>query len=218
MQPDRFHRLQAVLARRQPDLTVLMDQVNKAHNFSAILRSCDAVGVLEAHVVTPEAGVEVHHATSGGTKKWVSVREHPDAASAVRVLKESGFTVLAAHVDPAARDYRQVDFTGPTALVLGAELLGVSAETLGLADGLVSIPITGMVASLNVSVAAALLLYEAFRQREAAGLYDRPRLSDEVTRRTLFEWAYPRVAEIYRNEGRSYPPLGRDGEILEDPR
>ena len=120
MQPDRFHRLKAVLARRQPDLTVLMDQVNKAHNFSAILRSCDAVGVLEAHVVSPEGGLDVHHATSGGTKKWVAVREHADVASAVSHLKSAGFTVLAAHVDAEARDYRDVDFTRPTALVLGS--------------------------------------------------------------------------------------------------
>ena len=215
MLPDRFHRLQAVLARRQPDLTVLMDQVNKAHNFSAILRSCDAAGVLEAHVVPPEGGVDVHHATSGGTKRWVGVREHPDVEAAVAHLHGGGFTVLAAHLAPGARDYREVDLTRPTALVLGAELLGVSDDALRLCDGLVSLPMMGMVKSLNVSVAAALLLYEALRQREAAGMYDTPRLDDEVVRRTLFEWAYPRVAEVYRREGRPYPALGPDGEILD---
>ncbi|MCG6954589.1 MAG: tRNA (guanosine(18)-2'-O)-methyltransferase TrmH [Gemmatimonadetes bacterium] len=215
MQPARFHRLKSVLARRQPDLTVLVDQVNKGRNFSAVLRSCDAVGVLEAHAVSPDGGLDVHHATSGGTKKWVTVREHENVASAIGHLKSRDFSVLAAHVDREARDYRDVDFTVPTAIVLGAELAGVSAETLRFADGLVSIPMMGMVDSLNVSVAAALLLYEARRQREAAGMYDEPRISTTEEHRILFEWAYPRVAAIYRREGRSYPPLGPDGEILE---
>lgn len=218
MQRDRFHRLKSVLARRQPDLTVLMDQVNKARNFSAILRSCDAVGVLEAHVVSPEGGLDVHHATSGGTKKWVTVREHVDVTTAVSHLKAAGFKVMAAHVGAEARDYRDVDLTVPTAFVLGAELVGVSAETLRLADGLVSIPMMGMVESLNVSVAAALLLYEARRQREVAGMYDMPRISPTAAERILFEWAHPRVAEVYRREGRRYPPLGPDGEILEEDR
>lgn len=215
MQPDRFHRLKSVLAQRQPDLTVLMDRVNKGHNFSAILRSCDAVGVLEAHVVSPGGGLDVHHATSGGTKKWVAVREHPDAATAVGHLRDRGFRVLAAHLGEEARDYREVDFTPPTALVLGAELLGVSAETLRLADGLVSIPMMGMVESLNVSVAAALLLYEARRQREAVGMYEASRIAPAEAHRILFEWGYPRVAQVYRREGRAYPLLGPDGEILE---
>jgi tRNA (guanosine-2'-O-)-methyltransferase len=218
MHPDRFDRLKSVLARRQPDLTVLMDQVNKGRNFSAILRSCDAVGALEAHAVSPDGGLDVHHATSGGTKKWVAVREHEDVPTAIGHLRSAGFSVLAAHVDPGARDYRDVDFTVPTAIVLGAELVGVSAETLRLADGLVSIPMMGMVESLNVSIAAALILYEARRQREAAGMYDTPRVSREQAGRILFEWAYPRVAAIYRREGRPYPPLGSDGEILETDR
>jgi tRNA (guanosine-2'-O-)-methyltransferase len=218
MQPDRFHRLKSVLARRQPDLTILMDRVNKGHNFSAILRSCDAVGVLEAHVVSPGGGLDVHHAASGGTKKWVVVHEHADAASAVSHLKSAGFTLLAAHAGAEARDYRTVDFTLPTAVVLGAELLGISAETLRRADGLVSIPMMGMVESLNVSVAAALILYEAERQREAVGMYDTSRLPPAQADGILFEWAYPRVAEIYRREGRAYPRLGSDGEILETDR
>jgi tRNA (guanosine-2'-O-)-methyltransferase len=215
MRPERFHRLRAVLARRQPDLTVLMDRVNKAHNFSAILRSCDAVGVLEAHVVPPEGGLDVHHATSAGTKRWVAVRQHPDAASAVAHLRASGFTVWAADHRGRSRDYREVDFTRPTAVILGEELVGLSDETLQLSDDLLAIPMMGMVESLNVSVAAAIVLYEACRQREAAGMYAVSRLAEDEAGRILFEWAYPRVAEVYRRDGRPYPPLGPDGEILD---
>jgi tRNA (guanosine-2'-O-)-methyltransferase len=216
MRPQRYHLLKATLARRQPDLTVLMDRVDKAHNFSAILRSCDAVGVLEAHVVPPDGGLDVHHAVSGGTAKWVAVRRHPDVASAVAHLHGKGFTVLAAHRAEGARDYREVDFRAHTAVVLGEELLGVSGEALHLADGLVSIPMMGMVESLNVSVAAAILLYEARRQREAAGMYEVSRLEEAEARRILFEWAYPRVAKLYRRHGRPYPELGPDGDILHE--
>ncbi|HET9948689.1 MAG TPA: RNA methyltransferase, partial [Longimicrobiales bacterium] len=140
MRPERFRRLREVLARRQPDLTVLLDRVNKPHNFSAILRSCDAVGVLEAHVVAPDRTPEIHHAASAGTKKWVGVRRHADVAGAVAHLREAGFTVLAAHLGPRSVDYREPDYTRPTAFLLGAELHGVSPEGLALADAHVSIP------------------------------------------------------------------------------
>jgi tRNA (guanosine-2'-O-)-methyltransferase len=214
MRPERFRRLAAVLTRRQPDLTVLMDKVNKPHNFSAILRSCDAVGVLEAHAVLPEHGLDLHHATSAGTRKWVSVRRHPDVVTAVRHLKAAGgFRVVAAHPSEEAREYTDVDFTQPTALMLGAELHGVSDEGLALADAHVRIPMMGMVHSLNVSVATALLLYEARRQREAAGMYSTSRLDQAAFARILFEWAHPEVARGLRSEGRPYPLLGPDGEI-----
>lgn len=214
MRPERFRRLREVLARRQPDLTVLMDRVNKAHNFSAILRNCDAVGVLEAHAVAPEPGLEVHHATSAGTKKWVRVRRHERAEEAIAHLRARGFAVLAAHPSVDAVDYRQVDYTRPVAITLGAELEGVSAEALEQADTLVSIPMMGMVHSLNVSVASSLLLFEALRQREAAGMYGRSRLDPEAFQACLFEWAYPTIARSRRAQGLAYPRLDEEGRIL----
>jgi tRNA (guanosine-2'-O-)-methyltransferase len=214
MRPERFHRLRAVLERRQPDLTVLMDRVNKTHNFSAILRSCDAVGVLDAHVVPPEHGLDINHSSSGGTKKWVGVRRHEDVSAAIAHLVDRGFRLVAADVAPDAVDYRDVDYTGPTAIVMGAELYGVSAEARALVHGSVTIPLSGMVHSLNVSVASALILFEALRQREAAGLYDASRLTPEELERRLFEWAYPSLARRRRESGRPYPALTADGEIV----
>jgi tRNA (guanosine-2'-O-)-methyltransferase len=216
MRPERFHRLRSVLARRQPDLTVLMDRVNKSHNFSAILRNCDAVGVLEAHVVAPERGLDLHHGSSAGTKKWIGVRYHSDVPTAIELLKDRGFTVIAAHPSADAVDYRAVDFTQPMAITMGAELHGVSAEALSLADEHVSIPMLGMVHSLNVSVATALLLFEAARQRTDAGMYDESRLTPDEFEQRLFEWAYPSLARARREEGRPYPGLGPDGELLAD--
>jgi tRNA (guanosine-2'-O-)-methyltransferase len=216
MTPERFHRLRAALARRQPDLTVVMDRVHKAHNFSAILRSCDAVGVLEAHVVATEGAVAVHHATSAGTKKWIAVRAHATVTDALRELRARGFRLLAAHPSPAATDYRDVDYTPPTAILLGAELHGLSPEALALADVHVTIPMVGLVRSLNVSVATALVLFEAQRQRSTAGMYDRSRLATDEFERRLFEWAHPALARRRREAGRPYPPLGADGEVLAD--
>lgn len=214
MTPERFRRLRAALTRRQPDLTVLMDRVNKSHNFSAILRNCDAVGAMDAHVVPPENGLDLHHGTSAGTMKWINVRYHDAVTPAIDALKASGFQVLAAHPSDAAADYREPDYTIPTAVVLGAELYGVSDEGLAAADTHVSIPMMGMVHSLNVSVATALLLFEARRQREAKGMYDASRLSEDDFTRTLFEWAYPTIARGRRDAGRPYPLLTEDGELI----
>ncbi len=216
MTPERFRRLRAALERRQPDLTVLMDQVHKPHNFSAILRSCDAVGVLEAHVVAAAGAVAVHHATSAGVKKWIGVRGHASVAAAAAHLRDRGFQLVAAHPSPQALDFRGVDYSAPTALVLGAELHGVSPEALALADVHVSIPMVGLVHSLNVSVASALLLFEAYRQRSEAGMYERSRMTHEELARRLFEWAHPTLARRRREAARPYPALGPDGEVLPD--
>jgi tRNA (guanosine-2'-O-)-methyltransferase len=110
-------------------------------------------------------------------------------------------------------DFREVDFTEPTALMMGAELLGLSDEALALADARVSVPMVGMAHSLNVSVATALLLFEAFRQREAAGMYEESRIDPEDRKRILFEWAYPRIARHCRERGTPYPSLGEDGDL-----
>ena len=165
--PKRFHRLRAVLDRRQPDLTVLLEDVQVPRNLAAILRSCDAVGVLEAHAVWPGGRLKISRPASGGNLKWLPVHKH-------RTL----------------------------------------AEALASADAVVTIPMEGMGTSLNVSVAAALMLFEAQRQRRAAGLYDAPRVDTETYNRLLFEWVHPGIAAQCRKRGAGYPELGEDGEIL----
>ena len=215
MRPERLRRLREVLARRQPDLTVLLERVDKPHNFSAILRSCDAVGVLEAHVVPPARGIDLSHAVSAGTRKWVRVRTHDDLEAAAAHLRTRGFRIVAADPAPGAFDYRAVDYTLPTALLLGAEKFGISDAGRALADALVMVPMQGMVRSLNVSVATALILYEAMRQREEAGRYAAPTLDAAAFDTTLFEWAYPELAESYRARGEPYPALDEEGRIVE---
>ncbi len=209
----RLARLKAALDRRQPDLTVLMDRVHKPHNLSAVMRTADAVGVFEVHAVAaPNIGI--HHDCSAGGGKWVGLRTHPDLETAMAHLKGQGFQLLAAHYSERAVDFRDIDYTRPTAIILGAEKFGLSETALAQADAHVTIPMVGMIVSLNVSVAAAVILYEAQRQREAAGFYARPRLDPETYRRTLFEWAHPDLADYCRRHHLPYPELDEDGEPL----
>lgn len=196
---------------------MLADNVHKSHNIAAILRSADAVGLFGIHAVSDADEYRHHHMVSGGSRRWVNVTLHADVGSAIHSLRGDGFRVIAAHPGADALDYRQADYTQKTAIMMGPELEGFSRETLALVDGCVSIPMEGMVSSLNVSVAAALILYEARRQRESAGLYDECRLSELAIRDTLFEWAYPELARRCREKNRSYPPLNDDGELLANP-
>ncbi len=215
MTPARYARLRAILDRRQPDLTVLMDDLRKPHNVSAVIRTCDAVGVAEIHGVSDAPSFKTRRSSAGGTVRYVGVRLHATTGEAIAHLHGRGFRVLTAHLTPAARDFRSVDYTLPTAVLLGTEKDGVSAETEARADGSITIPILGAVESLNVSVAAAVILYEAQRQRAAAGLYDRPRLDQATCQRLLFEWGYRRLAEYCRRKEIPYPRIGPEGEILD---
>lgn len=122
---------------------------------------------------------------------------------------------MGADLSEESVDFRTVDYTRPTCFVMGSERRGLSPEARQNLDRKVTIPMYGLVGSLNVSVAAALLLYEAQKQRENAGLYEQCRLDEEVYRSLLFEWCYPLVAEFCRGEGLEYPPLGPRGEIPE---
>jgi tRNA (guanosine-2'-O-)-methyltransferase len=214
--PRRFKRLQAVLDRRMADLTVLAEQVEKPHNLSAILRTCDAVGVLEAHAVCHQGRLPTFNSTAQGSQKWVPLRVHDTIAAAMASLKAQGFRLVGTHLGVEAVEYGACDYTGPTAFVLGAEKWGLSPEAAALVDQAVFIPMRGMVQSLNVSVAAATLLFEALRQRRAAGLV--PERGEGVPAERystqLFEWAYPEVAAWCRKEGRPYPRLDEEGAIL----
>ncbi len=217
MTPERFAKLKQALARRQPDLTVLADGVHKPHNVSAILRTCDAVGIHRLHAISPDGTIRRHHMMAGGSRRWVEVVTHSSVADAATGLGTNGWQLAAAHAEHGARDYRDVDYTGKIAIILGAELYGPSEQALDQADFCIRIPMHGLVESLNVSVAAAVILFEAERQRREAGLYDRSRLDPKEFESTLFEWAYPDIARRCRARDLPYPPLADDGALLGNP-
>jgi len=214
MTPRRYRRIRAVLDQRQPDLTVVLDDVNKPHNLAAILRSCDAVGVLEAHAVTPRADLEPDDSTAAGRAKWVALHRHARLEEAYDQLAVQGMQTVVAHPAPEAVDFREIDYTRPTALVMGAEWNGPSEATHRRADHYITVPMAGMVASLNVSVAAAVILFEAQRQREAVGLYDGPCLGEAICQQLLFRWGHPYLARWCDTRGLPYPRVGEDGELL----
>ncbi|MGH8496407.1 MAG: tRNA (guanosine(18)-2'-O)-methyltransferase TrmH [Gammaproteobacteria bacterium] len=217
MTPERFRKLRTALDRRQPDLALIAENVHKSHNLSALLRTCDAVGVPVVHAVSDDGAVQRHRGISGGSRHWVEVRVHESVAAACATLESAGFEILAAHFSAQAVDYRSIDYTRPSAILLGSELDGVSAPAAALADRHIVIPMHGMVASLNVSVAAAVILYEAERQRVAAGCYGKCRLKPDVRARILFEWCYPRIAASCRLKGVPYPSLDTDGSLRKNP-
>ncbi|MEM8674257.1 MAG: tRNA (guanosine(18)-2'-O)-methyltransferase TrmH [Cyanobacteria bacterium P01_G01_bin.67] len=214
MIPRRYARLKQVLDRRQPDLTVLMEDVHKPHNLSAIIRTCDAVGVFAVHAVNRHSDTPTYSQVAQGSEKWVKLHYHPDIKTAIKSLQQNDYKVYAAHLSEDAIDYRQVDYTQPTAILLGTEKWGVTDEAADLVDGHIIIPMQGMVQSLNVSVANAVVLFEAQRQRLQGSLYDKVRLDPETYRKTVFEWGYPDIAAMYRRQGKAYPKLGEQGEIL----
>lgn len=214
MIPRRYERLKQVLDRRQPDLTVLTEDVHKPHNLSAIIRTCDAVGVFAVHAVNKHSDTPTFSQVAQGSEKWVKLYDRPDIKTAIEHLQQQQHRVYAAHLSDKAIDYRQVDYTRPTAILLGTEKWGVTEEAADLVDGHIIIPMQGMVQSLNVSVANAVILFEAQRQRLQAGLYDKVRLDPETYQQTVFEWGYPDIAAMYRRQGKPYPQLGERGEIL----
>jgi tRNA (guanosine-2'-O-)-methyltransferase len=215
--PERFEKLQHALDRRQPDLTVFMDAVNKPHNLSAIIRTADAVGIQRLHAISEGDAIRRHHMISGGAKHWVAITLHRSTRAALSALRAEGWHLVAAHGGAEARDYREVDYTAKVAIMVGAELVGLSDAALAAADDHVAIPMHGLGASLNVSVAVGGILLEAERQRLAAGMYERSRLTAEEREHTLFEWSYPEIAERCRQLGRPYPKLTADGRMAANP-
>ena len=212
MSPKRYQRIRQMLAKRQTDLTILMEEVHKPHNVSAILRSCDAVGVHEAHAIW-ENTPGMRRGTSMGATDWMTIHSHRSIEAAVAHLKSRDMQVLVTHLSPTALDYREIDYTRPTAIIMGQEKDGVTADALALADQDILIPMVGMTQSLNVSVAAALVMYEAQRQRQLAGMYDTQQLSEAECQKLLFKGGHPVIYKQWLKYDLPYPHINEAGEI-----
>jgi len=214
MTPERLQRIQQVLDNRQPDLTVCMEGVHKTHNLAAVVRTCDAIGVSDVHAVWKNEQMRVSGGSAAGSQNWIDVHNYSKTADAIAELKKQGMQVLVTNLSESAVDFREIDYTKPTAIILGQEKFGASQEALDLADQDIIIPMVGMVQSLNVSVACSVVLYEAQRQRQMAGLYDKPRISEERRQRTLFEGGHPIFAKACQRKGLPYPKIDEEGQIV----
>ncbi len=185
----RLKRIEKTLRQRQPSLAVAIENVHDPHNVSAIFRTCDAVGVPKVSLIyTIEKFPQIHKITSASAFKWVEKEKYPSVKNCFDEYKNKGFKVYSSLLDENAISLYDLDLTEKCLIVLGNEHRGVSEEAVKESDQTFYIPMRGMVESLNVSVAAAVTLYEAQRQRLEKGLYDQSELSDEELNSWIEEW------------------------------
>lgn len=190
MTPERYQRLSDVLSKRQPDLTVVLENVSDPHNISAVMRTCDAVGIQEVYILNTK--IPRHKKwgakSSSSAAKWLTVHQYDHAEECFSSLRKRYSTILTTHLSSDAISLHQINFTQSIALVFGNEHSGVSDEIRALADGNFIIPQVGIIQSLNISVACAVTLYEAFRQKNNAGHYNRDDMDDVMKQGLLKEW------------------------------
>jgi tRNA (guanosine-2'-O-)-methyltransferase len=181
MRPERKQKMEEVLDRRQSDLVIVIENVGDPHNIGAIMRSADSVGVQDIYVINTLIS-EIEYKTkrsSASAEKWLTIKHFDKIENCIAELKKRGLKIWATHLGVSAEPLHSLDLTQPIALVFGTERKGISSELLKHCDGNFVIPQVGMIQSLNVSVACAVSLYEAFRQRDVKGMYNQKRQIDE---------------------------------------
>lgn len=190
MTPERREKLLMVLSKRQPDLTVVLENVFDPHNISAVMRTCDAVGIQEVFILNTK--IPRHKKwgakSSSSAAKWLTVHQFENTAECFSSLRKRYSRILTTHLSSDAIGLHEINMTEPIALVFGNEHSGVSDEIRALADGNFIIPQVGIIQSLNISVACAVTLYEAFRQKNLAGHYNRDNMDHVMKQELLKEW------------------------------
>jgi len=214
MTPERHQRIKDMLDKRQPDLTVCMEGVHKTHNLAAVVRTCDAVGLSDVHAIWKNEQMRVSGGSAAGSQNWLDVHSYSKTEDAINALKAQGMQILVTNLSDTAVDFREIDYTKPTAIILGQEKFGASDIALAMADQDIVIPMVGMVQSLNVSVACSVVLYEAQRQRQIAGMYDQARLPEQRRQKVLFQGGHPIFAEACQRKGLPYPEIDEEGQIV----
>ena len=215
MNPQRFEKIKKVLNKRQPDITVVLDNVHKPYNLAAIIRSCDAIGVGNIYGISSnKEKININLKSASGSNNWIKLHIYKSIKKSLKILKEKNIRIFVANNSSNAINFRDANFKDPCAIILGAELDGLSKEAIKFSNQEIMIPMCGMVESLNVSVANAVILYEIQRQRKEAGFYDQVRLNQNEYKKLLFEFSYPEVATIYKNKGQNYPELDSTGQII----
>ncbi len=192
MTPERRERILNVLHNRQPNLTVVMENVEDPHNVSAVLRTCDAVGIQDVYVLTTKVPRQKKWGakSSSSAAQWLTVHQYADVNGLVSELRKKYDRIYTTHLASDAMSLYDIDFNGSVALVFGNEQTGVSEELRVHADGNFIIPMMGIIRSLNISVACAVSIYEAMRQKKLAGHYERPSLPEAQRAALMAEWGF----------------------------
>ena len=192
MTPERSEKLLKVLSKRQANLTVVLENVQDPHNASAVMRTCDAVGIQEVYILTTK--IPRHkkwgYRSSSSALKWLTIHEFDNLEACVAALRKKFSKILTTHLSSDAVSLYDINFTESIALVFGNEHAGVTEEFRALADGNFIIPQMGIIQSLNISVACAVSIYEAMRQKMVAGHYDKASLPQEQMDSLLTQWGF----------------------------
>ncbi len=192
MTPERIERLETVLNKRQPDLTVVLENVFDPHNISAVMRTCDAVGIQEIYILNHK--IPPHRKwgakSSSSAAKWLTIHQFTDAGECFAAIRKIYKKIYTTHLSSDAVSLHELDLTEPVALVFGNEHSGVSEEIIAMADGNFIIPQVGIIKSLNISVACAVTLYEAFRQKNNAGHYNAVKLQGGQLETLRTNWGF----------------------------
>ena len=192
MTPERSEKLLKVLSRRQTNITVVMENVQDPHIISAVMRTCDAVGIQDIYILNTK--IPRHQKfgakSSSSAAKWLSVHQFDNVDACFEALRKNYKTILTTHLSTDAVSLYEIDFTQSVALVFGNEHAGVSDEVRALADGNFIIPQMGIIQSLNISVACAVSIYEAYRQKNIAGHYNSIALPENRLNTLMQEWGF----------------------------
>ena len=180
----------SVIKNRQTNLTVVMENVNDPHNISAVMRTCDAVGIQDLYILNTKIAKHDYFGvkSSSSAAKWLTVHQFTDAKACFEALRKNYNKIYTTHLSSDAVSLYDIDFTDSVALVFGNEHDGVSEETIAMADGNFIIPQLGFIQSLNISVACAVSISEAHRQKMAAGHYKEQSMSKERQDALLRDW------------------------------
>jgi len=185
----RLDRLSRALMHTQPDLTVVLENIHDPHNVSAILRTCDAVGIRKISLLyTEEKFPKIGKKSSASANKWIESAKFKSVSECYEFLKSEGFQIAASVVGEESDSLYELNLRNRIALVFGNEHRGVSAEAASSADVVFQVPMLGMVQSLNVSVACAISLYECLRQRMKSGDYEKQKIGEAEFKQRLDQW------------------------------
>jgi len=186
---NRLKKITDTVLLRQVSLRVVMENIHDPHNVSAVFRTCDAVGVPKINLLyTCESFPRISKTSSSSANKWIDVEKYDKTDICFEQLRREGFKIYASMLNKKSLDLYSIDLTQKIALIFGNEKRGVSKESEQLADETFYIPMRGMIQSLNVSVAAAVTLYEAQRQRTVKGLYGKSELTDSEIDNIIDKW------------------------------
>ncbi|HOV91630.1 MAG TPA: TrmH family RNA methyltransferase [Candidatus Kapabacteria bacterium] len=188
---DRINKIRQVLERRQPDFSLILENINDPHNLSAVIRSCDSVGIYEVCLLyhSGQKMPKLSKTSSSSAIKWMQFKIFDNVSDCVIYIHSQGKKIYTTKLNTNAISLYEIDFIQPIALAFGNEHSGISDELFLQADDNFIIPQVGMVQSLNISVAAAISLYEGYRQRCNAGFYSSPRLDPQLFEKLIKEWS-----------------------------